>query len=96
MNPERTGRRVINVDTENKDFRINGELPTLLTELEFIVADMYITMLGQGFYNKDINDIFDNVRQKGIESAWKTIKLENEITGQELIKDLGGIPDYIK
>ena len=81
MNPERTGRRVINVDVERENYRIEGELPALLTELEFIVADMYINMLGQGLYNKDINDIFDLVRKNGIESAWKTIKLENEITG---------------
>lgn len=81
MNPERTGRRVIKVDAEKEDFRINGELPALLTELEFIVADMYIIMLGQGLYNKDINDIFDNVRQNALNTAWKIIKLENEITG---------------
>ena len=95
MNPERTGR-MINVDVERENYRINGELPTLLTELEFIVADMYITMLGQGLYNKDINDTFDTVRQNALNTAWKVIKLENEITGQELLRDLGEIPDCIK
>ena len=96
MNPERTGRRVIKADAENKDFRINGDIPTLLTELEFIVADIYITMLGQGLYNKDINDTFDTVRQNALNTAWKVIKLENEITGQELLRDLGEIPNCIK
>lgn len=96
MNPERTGRRVINVDVERENYRIEGELPALLTELEFIVADMYITMLGQGLYNKDINDTFDTVRQNALNTAWKVIKLENEITGQELLRDLGEIPDCIK
>lgn len=77
MNPERTGRRVINVDVERENYRIEGELPALLTELEFIVADMYIIMLGQGLYHKDINDVFDLVRKNASETAWKVIKSEN-------------------
>ena len=87
---------MINVNADKYDFKIEGDTPALLTELEFIVADMYITMLHQGFYNKDINDIFDLVRKNALENAWKVIKLENEITGQELLKDLGDMPDYIK
>lgn len=80
MNPERTGRRMINVDVKNKDFKIEGELPILLTELEFIMADIYFTMLEKGFYNKDVNDVFDEVRKNVAEKVWKIIKLENEIS----------------
>ena len=95
-NPERTGRRVIKIDSEKSEYRINGDVPVILSELEFAVADVYITLVGLGLQNKDINDLFDKVRENGLKNAWKIIKLENNLSGQEFLKDLGEIPDFIK
>lgn len=84
MNPGRTGRRVINVDFKDDDQKMNikGELPVLLSELEYIIADLYITLhMERGISNKDIDTLFDEVKNNGMKSAWKIIKEVRKIEG---------------
>lgn len=84
MNPGRTGRRVINVDINKEEktlenFEIKGELPTLFTELEFTIADIYLIMLSKGFNVQDASQFLDKIVKNGCDSAWKVIKESKNI-----------------
>ena len=77
---------MINVDINKEDsilenFEIKGELPTLCTELEFTIADIYLIMLSKGFNVQDASQFLDKIVKNGCDSAWKVIKESRNIEG---------------
>ncbi len=82
MNPGRTSHRVINVDLNKQVMKVDGELPVLLTELEYVIADLYITLhIQKGIHNDDIDNLFNEVKENGMKTAWNTIKKARNIEG---------------
>ena len=67
MNPERTGRRVINVNIDKKVFEINDESSVLLAELESIISYIFLQLI---FYDKIDEEfavsLLEKVKKNGV------------------------------
>ena len=65
---------MIKVDAERKIFELNGTVPRLLVELEYIFADLYTQMyVSQGLSTDVIYELMDEARENGIDAAWDAI-----------------------
>lgn len=83
MNPERTGRRVINVNIDKKVFEINDESSVLLAELESIISYIFLQLI---FYDKIDEEfavsLLEKVKKNGVsmgkEMIDKILRIEQE------------------
>ncbi len=65
---------MINVDGERKIFKLQGSVPRLLVELEYIFSDLYTQMyVSQGLSSDVIYELLDDARENGIDKAWDAI-----------------------
>ena len=65
---------MIKVDAERKIFNLQGTVPRLLVELEYIFADLYTQMyISQGLSSDVIYELLDEARENGIDKAWDAI-----------------------
>lgn len=85
MNQDWTGRRVINIDIEKdqKNIKIDGDLGVLFTQLTFVVGFIYLQMIKNGYSVRGINDILSFVVQEGMRKGWEVEKKERGLKGDE-------------
>lgn len=66
---------MIKVDVENKVFELTGDHLTQLVELEYAIADLYITLHIEKGYSKEIvDDVFEECVRKGVLRAKEVIE----------------------
>lgn len=67
MNPERTGRRVINVNIDKKVFEINDESSVLLAELESIISYIFLQLILQDKIDEEFAvSLLEKVKKNGV------------------------------
>lgn len=88
--PGRTGRRVINIDIENNEqnITIDGELGILLPQLTFVVGFIYLKMIKHGYSVEDIDNTLSLVLQEGMKKGWEVQKAERGLNGKQFVKDI--------
>ena len=88
---ERTGRRVISIDLENnKHLKAEGEIQTLLSQMQFIIAFLYMELILKGLDPMACQAMFDQVIDRGMKLGHKVENEKNEVKGDELYyKKLG-------
>lgn len=70
MNPERTGRRVINVNANKKVFEIDEESPVLLAELESIITYIFAQLILCDKMDEDSAiSLLEKVKKNGVSSG---------------------------
>lgn len=74
MNPERTGRRVINVNIDKKVFEINDESSVLLAELESIISYIFLQLI-----------LYDKIDEEFAVSLLEKVKKNGVSMGKEMI-----------
>lgn len=86
MNPERTGRRVINIDIENnaKKIRIQGAVQVILAELSFVVSFLFMFLMRKGYNLNKVREVIQDAVNQGLNKGWETYKKTEGIKGQDL------------
>lgn len=79
---------MINIDIENneKNIKIDGDLGVLFAQLSFVVGFIYLQMIKNGYSVKGINDILSFVVQEGMKKGWEVQKKERKLDGRSLVK----------
>ena len=66
---------MIKVDAKNNIFDLNGGVPRLLVELEYIVADIYTKMVVSELIDEEVAErLLEESKEYGIERAKVAIK----------------------
>ena len=65
---------MINVNAEEKVFNLDGSVPRLLVELEYIFADLFTKMyISERLSTDVIDELFREAKENGVNAAWDVI-----------------------